>query len=134
MIDQDGTELTDADRARKRYLSLERQARDGMSKIHGFLDPEARATLEAVLAKLAAPGKCNPDDESPCVDGQPSHAHIQGDLRAQGQRNHDALTAMGRAILASGKLGRLNGLPCTVIVSHPKNYLVDEKDDEADDG
>ena len=36
-----------------------------MSRIHGRLDPEARATVEAVFAKFAAPGMCNPDDENP---------------------------------------------------------------------
>ena len=34
-----------------------------MSKISGLLDPEARATLDAVFAKWAAAGTCNPDDE-----------------------------------------------------------------------
>ena len=76
----------------------------------------ARATLDAVLAKLAAPGMCNPDDEAPCVDGEPTDAAVQGDARSPGQRNHDALKAMGRAVLASGELGRHNGLPATIIV------------------
>jgi Domain of unknown function (DUF222) len=117
LVDQDGAEPSDADRARRRYLSIDKQGRDGMSKISGLLDPEARATLEAVLAKWAAPGMCNPDDQSPCVTGTPSQAAIQGDIRSLGQRNHDALIAMGRAVLISGRLGRHNGLPCTIIVS-----------------
>jgi hypothetical protein len=117
LIDQDGAEPSDDDRPRKRYLSIGRQARDGMRKIHGLLDPEARATLEAVLANWAAPGMCNPDDQSPCVSGTPSQAHIAGDLRTQGQRTHDALTAMGRTVLTSGKLGRHHGLPADIIVS-----------------
>ena len=87
LIDQDGVEPTDADRARKRYLTIERQARDGTSKVHGLLDPQARATLEAVLGKWAAPGMCNPDDQSPCVTGTPSRAAIQGDTRSLSQRN-----------------------------------------------
>lgn len=117
LIDPDGHEPSDADRARKRYFTIERQGRDGMSKCHGLLDPEARATLEAVQAKRAAPGMCNPEDQSPCVTGTPSQDAIHNDTRSPGQRNHDALTAMGRAVLASGTLGRLNGLPCTMIVS-----------------
>ena len=65
-----------------------------MSKISGLLDPEARATLDAVFAKWAAAGTCNPDDEVPCVDGSPpSEAHIQNDQRSPAQRNHDALNA-----------------------------------------
>ncbi len=117
LIDQDGTEPSDADRARKRYLKIGKQGRDGMSKVDGLLDPEGRAILEALFPKWAAPGMCNPEDQSPCVTGTPSQDAIQGDTRTQGQRNHDALCAMGRAALASGQLGRHNGLPCTMIVS-----------------
>ncbi len=45
-----------------------------MSPLRGWLTPEARATVEAVLAKLAAPGMCNPDDETPVVDGAAGEA------------------------------------------------------------
>ena len=62
--------------------------------------PEGRAAMDAVLAKLAAPGMCNPDDESPCLDGDPS-TEAEHPIPSQGQRNHDALTAMGRTLLAS---------------------------------
>jgi hypothetical protein len=88
-----------------------------MSHFHGLLDPEACATMDAVFAKLAAPGMCNPDDENPCVDGEPSDEAAHRDMRSQSQRNHDALKAMGRSVLASGELGRHNGLPATIIVS-----------------
>src|SRR4029450_13925275 len=96
---------------------------DGMSRIHGLLDPEARATIDAVFAKLAAPGMRTPADESPCVDREPSDDAVHRDTRSQGQRNHDALTAMGRAALASGELGKHNGLPATIIVSTPLHDL-----------
>jgi hypothetical protein len=86
-------DFSDVDRARRRALTIGNQQADGMSKISGLLDPDARATVEAVLAKLAAPGMCNPDDETPCVDGSPSEAHIQNDQRSPAQRNHDALNA-----------------------------------------
>jgi hypothetical protein len=115
-FNQDG-EFTDGDRARKRCLTIGKQGADGMSEVRGLLDPEARATLDAVLAKWAAPGVCNPDDDSPCVDGTPSEQAIQTDARSCGQRNHDALKALGRAMLASGQLGQHKGLPCTIIVS-----------------
>ncbi len=92
LLDQDG-ELSDADRARRRYLIIDKQGPDGMSDIRGRLDPEARAALDAVLAKWAAPGMANPDDENPCVDGDPSPAAVTGDARSSGQRNHDALNA-----------------------------------------
>ena len=116
LVHPDG-DFSDVDRARRRHLIIGRQEADGMSKISGLLDPEARATIDAVLAKWAAPGMCNPDDETPCVDGSPSEAHIHNDQRSPAQRNHDALKAMGRSVLASGQLGQHNGLPCTIIVS-----------------
>jgi hypothetical protein len=117
LLNQDGDMPDDADRARRRYLTIEKQQADGMSRIYGLIDPECRATVEAVLAKWAAPGMCNPDDEAPCVDGEPSKEAVQGDARSQRQRNHDALKAMGRSVLASGELGKHNGLPATIIVS-----------------
>lgn len=116
LVHPDG-QFSDADRARRRFVTIDKQQPDGMSPIKGLLDPQARAGLEAVLAKWAAPGMCNPDDETPCVAGTPSQAHIQGDTRAPGQRHHDALTAACRAVLASGELGQHHGLPATIIVS-----------------
>ena len=93
------------------------QQSDGMSEIRGRLDPEARAVLEAVFAKWAAPGMCNPDDEKPCLDGDPSPEAVSGDYRSTGQRNHDALKALCRAMLASGQLGSHKGLPVTMVIS-----------------
>src|SRR3984957_15610812 len=58
-LNPDG-DFTDTDRARRRGLSIGRQDIDGMSPISGWLTPEARATIDAVFAKLAAPGMCNP--------------------------------------------------------------------------
>jgi Domain of unknown function (DUF222) len=92
LVHPDG-DFSDIDRARRRGLTLGKQQADGMSKISGLLDPEARATLDAVFAKWAAPGMCNPDDDAPCVDGTPSQAHIHNDQRSPAQRNHDALNA-----------------------------------------
>jgi hypothetical protein len=117
LLNQDGDEPDEAERARRRYLTIDKQGSDGMSRIHGLLDPEARATIDAVFAKLAAPGMCNPEDENPCVDGEPTKDAAQGDARSLGQRNHDALKAMGRSVLASGELGKHNGLPATIIVT-----------------
>jgi Domain of unknown function (DUF222) len=116
LVHPDG-DFSDVDRARRRSVIIGKQEADGMSKISGLLDPEARATIDAVFAKWAAPGMCNPDDASPCVHGTPSEAGIQGDMRSPAQRNHDALKAMGRSVLTSGQLGQHNGLPATIIVS-----------------
>jgi Domain of unknown function (DUF222) len=115
-LNPDG-DFTDIDRAKRRGIVLGKQDIDGMSAISGWLTPEARATWDAVLAKLAAPGMCNSADETPCVSGTPSQAAIQGDTRSAGQRNHDALLAAARALLASGELGQHNGLPASIIVT-----------------
>jgi hypothetical protein len=88
-----------------------------MSQLRGWLTPEARATLEAVLAKLGAPGMCNPDDQAPCVDGSPTEQAIERDARSAGQRDHDALNAALRGSLASGELGKHNGLPASIVVT-----------------
>jgi hypothetical protein len=115
-LNPDGN-FTDDDRARRRGITIGHQGFDGMSPISGYLTPEARATLDAVFAKLAAPGMCNPVDQEAVVDGQPSEKAIDTDTRSAAQRNHDALNAAGRALLASGDLGQHNGLPATIIVT-----------------
>jgi hypothetical protein len=115
-LNPDGN-FTDDDRARRRGVTIGKQGIDGMSPITGYLTPEARATLDAVLAKLAAPGMCNPFDQQPVVDGTPSQDAIDGDTRSCAQRNHDALNAAGRALLACGGVGQHNGLPATIVVT-----------------
>jgi hypothetical protein len=115
-LNPDG-DFSDVDRARRRGVTIGKQDIDGMSPINGWLTPEARATWDAVFAKLAAPGMCNPADEEPCVSGTPSEAAIQNDTRSAAQRTHDALVAAGRALLASGELGQHNGLPTSIIVT-----------------
>jgi hypothetical protein len=115
-LNPDG-DFTDINRAKRRGITIGRQDIDGMSAISGYLTPEARATIDAVFAKLAAPGMCNSADDQPCTSGTPSQAAIQGDTRSAGQRNHDALLAAARALLASGDLGQHNGLPASIIVT-----------------
>lgn len=116
VLNPDG-QFSDEDRARRRSLILGNQDIDGMSPIRGWLTPTARAALESVLARWSAPGMCNPADASPCLDGTPSEAAIQGDTRSPAQRQHDALAAALLAILASGELGQHNGLPASIIVT-----------------
>ncbi|KAB7752155.1 HNH endonuclease signature motif containing protein [Mycolicibacterium mucogenicum] len=113
LLDQDGPLPDDAERARKRAFRIGKQQPDGMSKVDGWLDPEARATLEAVQAKLGAPGMCNPADPTPCQSGTPTQAQIDNDTRSTDQRNHDALAAMGRIALGTD-LGDHNGLPVAI--------------------
>jgi len=95
-LNPDG-DFTDTDRARRRGITIGKQGLDGMSPITGLLTPEARATIDAVFAKLAAP--------------------IEDDICGAAQRNHDALAEAGRLLLASGKLGQHNGLPASIIVT-----------------
>ncbi|ETW23836.1 HNH endonuclease signature motif containing protein [Mycobacterium gastri] len=115
-LNPDGT-YTDEDRARRRGITVGKQGLDGMSRLSGWLTPEARAGLDAVLAKLAAPGMCNPQDESPVVDGPAPDDVAQRDTRSESQRNHDGLNAAWRALLASGNLGQHNGLPASIVVT-----------------
>ena len=60
---------------------------------------------------------CNPDDEAPCVDGDPPAQAAAVRYSIDRAANHDALTAMGRTLLASGALGSHNGLPVTMVIS-----------------
>jgi Domain of unknown function (DUF222) len=116
ILNPDGT-FSDADRARRRGVTVGPQGPDGMSPISGHLTPELRAGLDAVLAKWAAPGMCNPADEDPTIHGAPPGEAINADTRTTAQRNHDALNAMVRSTLMSGELGSHQGLPVTIIAT-----------------
>ena len=110
-------EFSDAERARKRGITLGTQEFDGMSRLSGLVTPDLRAAIEAMFAKLAAPGACNPDDETPVVDEAPDEDAVRRDHRSAAQRNHDGLLAGLRGLIASGKLGSHNGLPVSIIVT-----------------
>jgi Domain of unknown function (DUF222) len=116
LLDQDGPEPDEDERARKRGVSTGKQRPDAMTTLNGDLTPEAAAVWEAIFAKYAAPGMCNPDDEHPCTAGTPSQARIDNDHRSLAQRRHDAMIAIGRIALMSGELGHLNGLPVSIII------------------
>ena len=116
LLDQDGPEPDDTERNRKRGFDVGPQQRDGTIPFKGTFTPEAWATYEPILAKLSAPGMCNPDDENPCVSGTPSQEQIDNDHRTLAQRRHDALVAIGRNALQSGELGQHNGLPTSIII------------------
>ena len=55
-----------------------------------------------MLAKLAAPGACNPDDERPVVDETPDEDAVRRDHRSTAQRNHDGLLAGLRGFVGVG--------------------------------
>ncbi len=109
--------FSDADRARRRSFTWSHQDADGMSKATLWATPALRAELDTLFAAWAAPGKCNPDDETPCVDDEPDPEIADRDARTPPQRRHDALSAVARAMLASGQLGRHHGLPVTLVVT-----------------
>jgi hypothetical protein len=51
------------------------------------------------------------------VDATPDQDAVRRDTRSQAQRNHDAVLAGLRGLLASGELGQHNGLPVSIIVT-----------------
>jgi Domain of unknown function (DUF222)/HNH endonuclease len=121
-INPDG-KFSDNDRARQRGFVWCGQRPDGMSVAKLIASPELRANIDAWLARFAAPGMCNPDDQTACVDGEPAEEFASKDRRSHAQRQHDALNALVRGRLGDPKLGVHNGLPVTVIVSTTLNEL-----------
>jgi hypothetical protein len=115
-LNPDG-KFSESDRARQRGFTWCGQRPDGMSVGKLVASPELRTNLDAWLARFAAPGMCNPDDQTPCIQSEPSEESASGDLRSHAQRQHDALNALVRGRLGDPKLGVHNGLPVTVIVS-----------------
>jgi hypothetical protein len=97
-------DFTEGDRARKRALVLGPQGRDGMSKVHGYVDPETRAYMETCTAAVR-PGRHLPD----------GGIEETRDERTPAQRCHDGLKLGLKAGIASGGLGSHRGIPVTVI-------------------
>ena len=116
LLDQDGPEPDDTERARKRGLHVGPQGRDGTVPSRATSRPKPGRSMKRSSPNQAAPGMCNPDDEQPCVSGTPSQEQIDNDHRSLAQRQHDALIAIGRNALESGELGQHNGLPTSIII------------------
>ena len=98
--------FTDDDRARRRGLRLGPQGPDGMSRLSGLLDPEARAYFEAIEAAVRP--RRHPPDGSEAGER---------DERTPAQRCHDALKLGLETAIASGRLGVHRGHPVTVIAT-----------------
>jgi hypothetical protein len=133
-LDPDGDLPDERDRARNRGVSLGSQDTLGMSKLMGTLDPTTRALFEVLLAKWAAPGMNNPDDEnSPrggADDDDVDHDALRDaasrDCRTQAQRNHDAFHALLKAAADGGLYGASHrGLPPHIVVSITETQLRD---------
>ncbi|KQR96448.1 hypothetical protein ASG12_20105 [Williamsia sp. Leaf354] len=123
-LDPDGALTDDRDRARNRKLNLGCQNSQLMSKLTATLDPITRALFDVVLAKWAAPGMNNPDDDQSLkgdhgdADPQLLKDAADRDCRSQSQRNHDAFKALLDAAVNGGLLGgTYRGLPPQIIVS-----------------
>jgi hypothetical protein len=97
--------FSDEDRARRRGLHLGPQGPDGMSRLTGLLDPQARAYFEAIDAAVR-PGRHLPDEGPEARDD-----------RTPAQRCHDALKLGLRTAIASGGLGVHRGHPVTVVIT-----------------
>jgi len=116
-LNPDGT-FSDEERALRRgFAWCGRQGPDGMSVGRLVATPQLRAEIDAWLAKFAAPGMCNPDDQTPTVTGEPTQDVINRDTRSHHQRQHDALSALVRGQLGDPNLGKHNGLPVTIIAT-----------------
>lgn len=125
VLNPDG-DFSDEDRAARRGFTWGPQRPDGMSNGRLCATPQLRAELEAWFAKFAAPGVCNPADQTPLIDGEPTQAQADADRRSHAQRQHDALSALVRGRLGDPKLGQHNGLPVTVVVSTTLQDLQDK--------
>ncbi|WP_198347612.1 HNH endonuclease signature motif containing protein [Nocardia terrae] len=121
-LDPDGTLTKEADRQRRRGITLGKQELDGMSAGTLSLTPIARALLDGVFAELARPGMCNPEDpESPWraegVEADVLEAAARRDNRSCAQRQHDALVALLRPEMGPANLGSHRGLPVSTIIT-----------------
>ena len=122
-INPDGTFSDDYRAARRGFTWCGRQRPDGMSVGKLIASPELRAMMDALLAKLAAPGMCNPADQTPTVSGEPAPDVADRDARSHPQRQHDGLAAVCRHFLGDPQLGQHRGLPVTVIATATLDQL-----------
>ncbi len=89
--------------------------------------PELRAMFDAWLAKFAAPGMGNPDDQNTGPDRRTRRGRRAArPTRSHGQRQHDALAALVRSRLGDPELGTHRGLPVTVIATATVQDLHDK--------
>ena len=116
-INPDGVFSDDYRAVQRGFTWCGRQRPDGMSEARLVATPALRAAIEALFAKFAAPGMCNPADQTPTLQGQPSPEGANADRRTHAQRQHDALEAMLRSRLGDPALGQHNGLPVTIIAT-----------------
>ncbi|AKS35385.1 HNH endonuclease signature motif containing protein [Mycolicibacterium goodii] len=117
LLNQDGPAPCDDITTTRRGISFGPQQPDGSFRLSGYVTAEFKATFEPIEEKLAAPGMCNPAEDTPCTSGTPSQHQINTDDRTAPQRLHDALLTVGKRVLASKTLGQINGLPATMLIT-----------------
>ena len=117
LLDQDGPEPDDAERARKRHFTTTAQGRDAMTAASAELHPAGVGGVGSDLRQIRRTRACaTPPTTNPAPRAPPAQAQIDNDDRTLAQRQHDAMLAIGRIALMSGELGHLNGLPVSVII------------------
>nr|WP_328837167.1 HNH endonuclease signature motif containing protein [Mycolicibacterium smegmatis] len=117
LLDQDGPAPTDNPPTKPFGITFGPQQPDGSYHLRGKVSAEFKATFDPIDEKLAAPGMCNPTDQTPCISGTPSQQQIDSDQRGAPERRHDAMLTAMRLLLAHKDLGQINGLPATLLVT-----------------
>lgn len=120
MLDEDGAEPTDRQRAARRGLTLGRP-RDGMTPIRGDLLPEVAAQLRRIFDAMGSPRATGvrfraEGDEAVVQDPDAADGRFLDD-RSRPQRQHDALATALAAAAASRELPTIGGAAPTLVVS-----------------
>lgn len=144
LLHPDGEEPADA-AARKAGLHLGAQQPDGLSYLSGWVTPKLRAMIEPILAKFSERGRhpapepteaqpplfdepepepdpelehpASEDNPSPPQHDEPPPPLLDAQWRSKAHYLHDAVEAAFDLLLRSQTLGRLNGLPTTVVIT-----------------
>ena len=115
-LNPDG-DFTEHDRAKRRGITIGRQDIDGMSPDQRLPEPRGPRHHRRRLRQTRRTRHVQLRRRPAMRQRRTLEAAIQGDTRSAAQRNHDALLAAARALLASGELGQHNGLPASIIVT-----------------
>lgn len=98
------SEPQDAQRQRRRRVTISAQGADLNAKLSGEVTPELKALLDRLFADYAGAGDLLPDGEK------------ENDVRTQAQRNHDALVAaLKYALHRNGPMPPTRG--CSTVVA-----------------
>ena len=125
LLDPDGTLTDDADRARRRQLTLLIHP-DGTGTLRGTTDAHLTELLAVIFDSL---GMRSNAGDLPAADEAGAGNHPDGDLaavsdeaaasdeRTAGQRRHDVLIHVLRPIVSCGQLPATGGIPATILLT-----------------